>query len=250
MHVVSTIKMSNVCNSFTSPMFNMITFDISNAVSRAYTHTNTNETRIQHRMASTTGDHILKKLILIYRNFHAKCTHSNDDDDGTIEISQTFRFSQRNHLATHIQRYDCVRASGYHGVKRHTTWIILYTWQVNTEHTVYVSLNHMSSFIPMFDSISLTHTHTLYPLSSAALECCRNNRNKSKTYRQRDKSVRRRRKNVKMWRKFSLIFSASIEKRLLFIRIATTKPSIFVSHLDSETLSLILFLLLFLCCLR
>lgn len=36
----------------------------------------------------------LKKLILIYRNFHAKCTHSNDDDDDTIEISQTFRFSR------------------------------------------------------------------------------------------------------------------------------------------------------------
>lgn len=37
------------------------------------------------------GDHILKKLILIYRNFHAKCTHTNDgrddDDDDTIEIS-------------------------------------------------------------------------------------------------------------------------------------------------------------------
>lgn len=164
---------------------------------RARTHTR--ETRNQHRiapMASTTGDHILKKLILIYRNFHAKCTHSNDDDDGTIEISQTFRFSlrhtTRNHLATHKQRYDCVRASGYHGVKRHTTWIILYTWQVNTEHTVYVSLNHMSSFIPMFVSISFTHTHTHYLFSSVVLECCRNKRNKSETYRQRDKSDRKR----------------------------------------------------------
>lgn len=177
--------MSNICSSFTDPLFTMIIVDISTATRQ----TDPDCT------STTTGDHILKKLILIYRNFHAKCTHSNDDDDDKIEIAQTFRFSLCVCATSHI--YDIATSSldtqrvehmgGYHGGKRHNMNNI-------------VSSKHKCSTVCFPKSHVVIYSYVCAAFCALIRCSTRSNIfkwNTSETDRQRDKSAKQ---NAKMRR--------------------------------------------------
>lgn len=179
----------------------------------------------------TTRHHTLKKLILIYLNFHAKCTHSNDDDDddGTQLNRRHFDLACVPHSTILVTRHpQQEHMSGYHGVKRHNMNIVVY--EVNTNVRLYVFLNHMSSFIPMFEllsrSLSLFTYLSLSP-SFPFAPICESNETEAKAPEKEIKATQKT--NAKMWRKFSLIFSATIEKRLLFTQAATARPFVCVA---------------------